>query len=304
MRTSRKVALTPAMLTWGSTLGTRTRPAATSVNARAASLACRFPGGASLLKAAPAAHTRTRTLATRAGAAPPAPDNVAAAPADAEVTASGLASIQLKAGTNAKKPGPRDKVRNRTPGHFNSQARWVSIGSVGMRLERVAELSPYLASGRTGSCEVYSRTPRRTRGDGPRRSLQGFASLRVGACTHGTCITSSAYCGGRNQLCSSCRIPQLVPHTHSTSRVQPHQVTVHYSGWTTDGKLFDSSVQRGETISFPLNGVIKGWTEGLQLMTEGEARRFWIPADLAYGKGGGGAPGGTLVFDVELFKVN
>ena len=79
---------------------------------------------------------------------------------------------------------------------------------------------------------------------------------------------------------------------------------MHYSGWTTDGKLFDSSVQRGETISFPLNGVIKGWTEGLQLMTEGEARRFWIPADLAYGKGGGGAPGGTLVFDVELFKVN
>ncbi len=81
-------------------------------------------------------------------------------------------------------------------------------------------------------------------------------------------------------------------------------VTVHYSGWTTDGKLFDSSVQRGETISFPLNGVIKGWTEGLQLMVEGEKRRFWIPADLAYGENpGGGRPGGTLVFDVELFGI-
>ena len=54
-------------------------------------------------------------------------------------------------------------------------------------------------------------------------------------------------------------------------------VTVHYTGWTTDGKQFDSSVERGQPASFPLNGVIKGWTEGLQLMVEGEKRRFWIP---------------------------
>jgi FKBP-type peptidyl-prolyl cis-trans isomerase len=81
-------------------------------------------------------------------------------------------------------------------------------------------------------------------------------------------------------------------------------VTVHYSGWTTDGKMFDSSVQRGRPASFPLNGVIKGWTEGLQLMVEGEKRRFWIPAGLAYGENpGGGRPGGTLVFDVELLSI-
>jgi len=81
-------------------------------------------------------------------------------------------------------------------------------------------------------------------------------------------------------------------------------VTVHYSGWTTDGKLFDSSVKRGQPTSFPLNGVIKGWTEGLQLMVEGEKRRFWIPANLAYGENpGGGRPGGTLVFDVELLGI-
>jgi len=81
-------------------------------------------------------------------------------------------------------------------------------------------------------------------------------------------------------------------------------VTVHYSGWTTDGKLFDSSVKRGTPTSFPLNGVIKGWTEGLQLMVEGEKRRFWIPADLAYGENpGGGRPGGLLVFDVELITI-
>jgi len=81
-------------------------------------------------------------------------------------------------------------------------------------------------------------------------------------------------------------------------------VTVHYSGWTTDGKLFDSSVKRGQPASFPLNGVIKGWTEGLQLMVTGEKRRFWIPANLAYGENpGGGRPGGTLVFDVELLDI-
>ncbi len=81
-------------------------------------------------------------------------------------------------------------------------------------------------------------------------------------------------------------------------------VNVHYSGWTTDGKLFDSSVKRGEPIEFPLNQVIKGWTEGVQLMVKGEKRRFWIPADLAYGENpGGGAPGGTLVFDVELLGI-
>jgi len=81
-------------------------------------------------------------------------------------------------------------------------------------------------------------------------------------------------------------------------------VTVHYSGWTTDGKMFDSSVKRGQPTSFPLNRVIKGWTEGLQLMVVGETRRFWIPAELAYGENpGGGRPGGLLVFDVELLGI-
>jgi peptidylprolyl isomerase len=79
------------------------------------------------------------------------------------------------------------------------------------------------------------------------------------------------------------------------------KVTVHYSGWTTDGKLFDSSVVRGEPVSFPLDRVIPGWTEGLQLMVAGEKRRFWIPEELAY-KGQAGAPQGMLVFDVELIS--
>jgi FKBP-type peptidyl-prolyl cis-trans isomerase len=82
-------------------------------------------------------------------------------------------------------------------------------------------------------------------------------------------------------------------------------VEVHYSGWTTDGKLFDSSLSRGQSATFPLDGVISGWTEGLQLMVEGEKARFWIPGKLAYGDkpNGRGAPFGTLVFDVQLLAI-
>jgi len=83
-------------------------------------------------------------------------------------------------------------------------------------------------------------------------------------------------------------------------------VEVHYEGTLTDGKKFDSSYDRGQTIEFPLNGVIPGWTEGVQLMKEGGKYRFTIPSDLAYGPRGipGAIPGGaTLVFVVELVKV-
>jgi peptidylprolyl isomerase len=80
------------------------------------------------------------------------------------------------------------------------------------------------------------------------------------------------------------------------------RVTVHYTGWTTDGKMFDSSVQRGTPATFGLDQVIAGWTEGVQMMVEGEKRRFWIPESLAY-QGAPGAPRGMLVFDVELIKI-
>jgi peptidylprolyl isomerase len=97
----------------------------------------------------------------------------------------------------------------------------------------------------------------------------------------------------------------LQPGTGTDHPSATNEVEVHYSGWTTDGKMFDSSVVRGETISFALNGVIKGWTEGVQLMVEGEKTRFWIPGDLAYGETPRrpGAPAGTLVFDIELFEI-
>ena len=84
------------------------------------------------------------------------------------------------------------------------------------------------------------------------------------------------------------------------------QVKCHYEGMLVDGTMFDSSVQRGEPATFPLNGVIAGWTEGLQLMQEGAKYRFFIPYQLGYGERGAGSsipPFATLVFDVELIEV-
>lgn len=86
-------------------------------------------------------------------------------------------------------------------------------------------------------------------------------------------------------------------HPTATSTVK-----VHYTGWMTNGEMFDSSVMRGEPTEFGLNQVIPGWTEGVQLMVLGEKRRFWIPAELAYGNPPTG-PRGTLVFDVELLDI-
>jgi hypothetical protein len=80
------------------------------------------------------------------------------------------------------------------------------------------------------------------------------------------------------------------------------RVTAHYTGWTADGKMFESSVQSGQPLSIGLDEVILGWTEGIQMMVEGEKRRLWIPEALAY-KGAPGSPAGMLVFDVELIKI-
>lgn len=84
------------------------------------------------------------------------------------------------------------------------------------------------------------------------------------------------------------------------------RVRVHYHGTLIDGTVFDSSVDRGQSIEFGLNQVIKGWTEGLQLMVVGEKNRLFIPSDLGYGNRGTGkiTPGSVLIFDVELISIN
>jgi len=93
----------------------------------------------------------------------------------------------------------------------------------------------------------------------------------------------------------------LTPGTGKVHPTASDRVKVHYTGWTKAGEMFDSSVARGEPITFGLGEVIKGWTEGVQLMVEGEQRRFWIPVELAYNNAPG-SPQGMLVFDIELLN--
>jgi FKBP-type peptidyl-prolyl cis-trans isomerase len=94
----------------------------------------------------------------------------------------------------------------------------------------------------------------------------------------------------------------ITPGTGSRHPRPNSTVTVHYTGWTTDGRTIDSSVSKGEPLTIGLDAVITGWTEGVQLMVEGEKRRFWIPARLAY-EGTPGRPQGMLVFEIELIRI-
>jgi len=94
----------------------------------------------------------------------------------------------------------------------------------------------------------------------------------------------------------------ITPGTGTRHPRPNSRVTVHYTGWTTGGETFDSSVSKGQPVTFGLDEVIDGWTEGVQMMVEGEKRRFWIPGRLAY-DGVPGRPQGTLVFDIELIRI-
>ncbi len=100
---------------------------------------------------------------------------------------------------------------------------------------------------------------------------------------------------------------QVLSQGKGASPKATDKVTVHYKGTTIDGTEFDSSYSHGAPVTFPLNNVIKGWTEGVQLMKEGAKYRFFIPSELAYGESGAGraiAPNSALIFEVELLKVN
>jgi FKBP-type peptidyl-prolyl cis-trans isomerase FklB len=100
---------------------------------------------------------------------------------------------------------------------------------------------------------------------------------------------------------------EIITSTDGPKPTLNDQVTTHYHGTLLDGTVFDSSVDRGQPATFPVSGVIKGWTEALQLMSIGSKWRLYVPFDLAYGEKGASAqigPYTTLIFDVELLKIN
>jgi FKBP-type peptidyl-prolyl cis-trans isomerase FklB len=100
---------------------------------------------------------------------------------------------------------------------------------------------------------------------------------------------------------------EIITNGTGATPTETDQVTVHYHGTLIDGTVFDSSVDRGQPATFPVNGVIPGWVEALQLMNVGSKYKLYIPSDLAYGEGGAGGsigPNATLIFEVELLSIN
>jgi peptidylprolyl isomerase len=248
------------------------------------------------------------------GAAQEAPPDVAAAPADAECTDSGLCSKVLAAGTGDQHPEAWDDVtvhysgwttdgalfdsshKRGTPATFPLN-RVIPGWTEGLQLMVVGEQRRFWIPVEL----AYNNMPGRPAGmlvfdvellgikdnPGPPKTPEDVA----GPPENASCSESG--------LCWKILRPGVGDqHPKATSTV-----VCQYSGWTTDGTLFDSTSNRGgQPARFPLNRVIPGWTEGLQLMVVGEQRRFWIPEKLAY-DGRKGAPPGMLVFDVELVEI-
>ncbi len=268
-------------------------------------------------------HSASRVAATWAAAvlvtaalvaedAIPAPPDLTAPPADAEHSESGLISKVLTPGTGDKSPRELDIV-------LVDYTGWTSDGAVfdssvargkpaGLRLVTLIEgwkegiqmmvngekrrfwIPEELAyagqEGKPAGMLVFDveliRFERRTPAPTPSDVAAVPANAEVTKSGLATVVLKPGD-GNKN------------PKSDST-------VTVHYTGWTTDGNMFDSSIPRGNPVAFSLKDVIKGWREGLQLMVPGEVRRMWIPEDLAY-KGKKGKPEGMLVFDVELYST-
>jgi peptidylprolyl isomerase len=248
-------------------------------------------------------------------AAPKTPEDVAAAPADAKKTEGGVAYKSLSAGTGDKHPDAWDEVEV----HYTG---WTTDGKM---------FDSSITRGKPAKFPLNRVIPGWT---------EGIPTMVVGEKTRFWIPEDLAYKGKPGpqgmlvfdvELLSIKDLPEPPPPpevpadvkappadasktesglaykvlTKGTGSKKPaasDTVTVHYSGWTTDGKMFDSSVTRGKPASFPLGRVIKGWTEGLQLMVEGEKTRFWIPKELAYNDAPG-KPAGMLVFDVELISI-
>jgi len=253
---------------------------------------------------------------TEKPAPPETPSDVAAAPANAERTESGLASRVLQPGTGTEHPDEWDEV---------------TVHYTGWRAEDGEMFDSSITRGRPASFPLGRVIPGWT---------EGVQLMVVGEKRRFWIPANLAYEGRRGPQGTLVFDVELVSITDQPAPPEPPQtpadvsaapasaertesglasrvlqagtgtanptaesrVRVHYTGWRAeDGEMFDSSVTRGEPATFPLSGVIPGWTEGVQLMVVGEKRRFWIPGSLAYeGRPG---PQGTLVFDVELLEI-
>lgn len=255
-------------------------------------------------------------LAASTPPSPPAPEDVSAPPSSAKTTASGLAYRVLTPGTGTEHPSAQSQVTVNysgwtADGHlFDSSiprgepASFPLNGVIkgwteALQLMVVGEKSrfwvpPNLAY---GEHPTYAGAP----------SGQLTFDIELVQVTEPPQVPKDVKTPPKSakKTASGLAYRVLTPGTGSEHPTATSRVTVHYSGWTANGKMFDSSVSRGQPVTLPLNSVIPGWREGLQLMVVGEKSRFWMPAKLAYGERPlhSGAPSGQLTFDVELIEI-
>lgn len=260
--------------------------------------------------AAPAAGGSSAAAAGDAGKAIPAPADVAAPPADAEVTASGLASKVLQPGTGSDHPLATDKVKVHYTGWTTDGKMFDS--SVARGKPALFPLDKVIAGWTEGVQLMVEGEKRRLwipeklayggRPDRPQGML--VFDVELLDILHLPDVPPDVAAPPADAQTSASGLAWKVLNpgrgTHHPSA--SGNVQVHYTGWTTDGKMFDSSIPKGVPAFFRLDRVIPGWREGIPLMVEGETRRFWIPKKLAY-RGEAGKPEGMLVFDVKLIKI-
>jgi peptidylprolyl isomerase len=246
-----------------------------------------------------------------AAQAPPAPPDVAAPPADAARSDSGLASKVITAGTGDEKPLPTDVVTVHYTGWTTDGKMFDSSHTRGapsmFPLNRVIpgwrECVGLMVTGETRRCWIPQELAYKGQAGRP-AGLLVFDVELIDARRSPTVAPPDVAepPADAKRTASGLAYKVLKPGTGARRPTQFGRVTVHYTGWTTDGKMFDSSVAKGTPASLSLDSVIRGWAEGLQLMVEGERTRFWIPQTLAY-KGEPGAPRGMLVFEVDLIRI-
>ena len=279
--------------------------------------ACGKKDAGSVGSTPPEAAAPGAAVAASAPAAPtlPPPPDVAAAPADATKTPSGLAFKVLEPGTGTDHPSPTDKVKV----HYTG---WTTNGqmfdSSVLRGEPITLALNQVIPGWTEglglmvvgekrrlwipSAMAYGAHPRPGAPAGD--LVFDVQLLDIVHTPPPPAVPTDVKAPPANakKTASGLAYRVLTPGTGTAHPTATSNVVAHYSGWTTDGKMFDSSVVRGEPVHFNLGTVIKGWAEGVQLMTKGEKARFWIPGSLAYGDvpSRPGAPAGMLVFDIEL----
>ncbi len=242
----------------------------------------------------------------------PAPSDVAAPPVDAEKTSTGLASKAITPGKGGEKAKPTDMVTVHytgwtTDGKMFDSSR-VRGKTSSFPLDGVIagwrECVGLMTIGETRRCWIPQELAYKGQAGRPAGMLVFEVELiDVKSSPKVPPPDVAAPPSDAKRTASGLAYKVLSPGTGTERPSSRSRVTVHYTGWTTDGKMFDSSVMRGSPATFGLDQVIKGWTEGVQLMVEGEKTRFWIPQDLAY-KGEPGSPRGMLVFDVELIRID